>query len=48
MDTLQPGGGVRREGRRRGRGGRGEGGVVDESAGIDFLPIPAQRQHRQR
>lgn len=41
MDTLQPEGGVRHEGRRR-RGG----GLVDES-GIDFLPIPAERQHRQ-
>lgn len=42
MDTLQPEGGVRHEGRKR-RGG----GSVDES-GIDFLPIPAQRQPRQR
>lgn len=44
MDTLQPEGGIRHDGRRRRRRRRGRG-LVDES-GIDFLPIPAERQHR--
>lgn len=40
MDTLQPEGGERREGKKS----RGGGGLVDGS-GIDFLTTAAAKQH---